>query len=374
MRRAFMLAAAVALAACGGGGGGGTSKVHTYHAAASVGDFLTLTIDHDANTIEYVNITNGDDGTVPFTERSDGGLDVNDPNGDLVQCYEVPGQAVVCKGDSLGPDPTHAEPALLYGVLDEPLTKADLYGVSVGYLQFRTKEGGIEVGHVAFGLTGDATGTGYFPVRQVLPQPTCYGKAEYSDLEMLGTDMVDNPTYHCVDWTEPGHPLDVNHLFGTAGGDFMVDSKNGALFVFRDAASKDFDTANAGTYTRARLQEERELRAGHGESGIPEISTVTVVIDSSGSVTVTDGAETLVDSEALLPFEDSEWQGADKIVDPVHGLFYFRDAGDVPVFVTFFDDAMAFGQFTPEHVGDCTLDPQEPALYTYMYGIAVRAP
>lgn len=381
MRRAFMLAAAAALAACGGGGGGGGgSSTHTYHAAAPVGDFLTLTIDTGAHTIQYHNITNGDYGTVTYTDRSDGGMDVTDPNGDLVLCYELPGKAVVCQGSQLGASPTHAsrEPALLFGVLDTPLVKNDLKGLGgVGYMQFRTKEGGMEVGHFAIDASGNATGNAWFPMNLVLPlqpAPCAYGKTMYNPLSISFNDFTDNATLGCVERTETTPNGDqVSRVFGTPSGDYMVDSPSGALFLWKDALSTAFDPAKAGSYTALVYSKHVSFQSGTETpaAGSPTLATAAVTIGASGTITVTQGGTTVFNSVALHPFAGSPWQGATEVTDPTPGLFYFMDASN-PVFVTFFQNAMAFATFHPDQAmaADCS----GSAEYSYTYGVAVKKP
>ncbi len=381
MRRAFLLAAAAALAACGGGGGGGGSSTHTYHAAAPVGDFLTLTIDTGTHTIQYQNVTNGDHGTVSYADRSDGGMDVTDPNGDLVLCYELPGKAVVCQGSQLGPiSPTHLvkEPSLLFGVLDTPLVRNDLKGLGgVGYMQFRTREGGMEVGHFAIDASGNVAGNAWFPMNLVLPpEPAvcAYGKTEYNALDFSFSAFTDNAALGCVERTESTPNGDqISRVFGTPSGDFMVDSPNGALFLWRDAASTAFDPTKAGSYTALVYSKHVSYASGTETPavGSPTLATAAVTIGASGTITVTQGGTPVFTSVALLPFAGSPWQGADKVIDPAPGLFYFMDAS-TPVFVTFFQNAMAFATFHPDQsmAADCS----GTAEYSYTYGVAVKKP
>ena len=44
----------------------------SYNGAASVGDFLTITLDPAAHTLKYTNLSNQDTGTIPNTVNSDG--------------------------------------------------------------------------------------------------------------------------------------------------------------------------------------------------------------------------------------------------------------------------------------------------------------
>jgi hypothetical protein len=263
----WLLVLGVALAAGCGGGGGSGSKVHSYNGAASVGDMLTITVDQGAHTIAYVNQTNGDAGTVPYSDRADGGLDVTDPNGDLEQCYEVPGVALVCSGTKLGPTGAPKEPALIYGIEQVPFTKADMKSQALGHLNFRTKEGGIEVGHLVFDASGDGLHEAYFPVDQVLPAGW-YGKDLYEhDMSMAAAQMADNAALGTVDWTEPGTGH-VSHIFGTPGGNFIADTPQGAVFTFRDAASAALPASAAGTYTALVYSKSVSYLAGT-ETGTP---------------------------------------------------------------------------------------------------------
>ena len=59
--------------------------VRAYNGTASVGDFLTISIDSTALTITYQNYTNGDTGTVPYTVNGDGTYTISDPNGNLLR-------------------------------------------------------------------------------------------------------------------------------------------------------------------------------------------------------------------------------------------------------------------------------------------------
>jgi uncharacterized lipoprotein YajG len=42
-----------------------TPASRSYHGTASVGDFLSITIDATAQTITYTDVSNGDSGSVP---------------------------------------------------------------------------------------------------------------------------------------------------------------------------------------------------------------------------------------------------------------------------------------------------------------------
>jgi len=69
------LLGAAAFLGCGGGSAGTQSlapaAVRTYQATASVGDFLTISVDPNTSTIDYTNHTNGRTGTVAYTVAAD---------------------------------------------------------------------------------------------------------------------------------------------------------------------------------------------------------------------------------------------------------------------------------------------------------------
>jgi hypothetical protein len=94
MRLCFMLFVIFLVPGCNS-----TSKVastttpapttRTYRGTASVGDFLTVTINPSALTLTYTNHSNGDTGTIPYTVNSDGTYALADPRANLIAAYEV---------------------------------------------------------------------------------------------------------------------------------------------------------------------------------------------------------------------------------------------------------------------------------------------
>ena len=80
------------------------TAVRSYNATASVGDFLTISIDSTAQTITYKNYTNSETGTVPYTVNADGTYTITDPNGNLLSAYEVPGFVMMVEAANAGPN------------------------------------------------------------------------------------------------------------------------------------------------------------------------------------------------------------------------------------------------------------------------------
>jgi len=111
-----LLAAICLLAGCNSTSTLGVSQsaVRAYNGTASVGDFLTISIDANALTITYKNYTNGETGTVPYAVNPDRTYAITDPNGNLLSAYEVPGFVLMVEAAHAGP---HRDtPALITAV------------------------------------------------------------------------------------------------------------------------------------------------------------------------------------------------------------------------------------------------------------------
>lgn len=80
------------------------SAVRAYNGTASVGDFLTISLDSNAHTLTYANHSNGDAGVIPYTVNADGTYTLNDPTGNLSNAYEIPNYALLLQAAKTGPN------------------------------------------------------------------------------------------------------------------------------------------------------------------------------------------------------------------------------------------------------------------------------
>src|SRR5579864_1528378 len=103
-----------------------TAAVRSYNGTASVGDFLTISIDSTADTITYENVTNGEAGIVPYTVNVDGTYTITDPQGNLLAAYELPGFALVVEAANAGPGKN--TPALITAIESAPVSISSLAG------------------------------------------------------------------------------------------------------------------------------------------------------------------------------------------------------------------------------------------------------
>jgi hypothetical protein len=162
MRLRVAIAALLVLTACGGTVSKTSSPaVRAYSGTASVGDFLSISLNPTAQTLSYTNYSNSDTGTVPYTVNADGTYTLNDSKGNLISAYEVPNYALLIEADKAGPN--HDTMALITSVEASPITLSSLEGKRYNYMQFRTTSGGINAGSVAIDVQGNVTTSSYWP-------------------------------------------------------------------------------------------------------------------------------------------------------------------------------------------------------------------
>src|SRR5579862_2356409 len=118
--------------------------VRSYNGTASVGDFLTISIDSTAQTITYNDLSNGEAGTVSYSVNADGTYAISDLQGNVLSAYEVPGFVLLVEAAKAGPNQN--APALITAIESSPASIQNFAGENFNYMQFRTTAGGIEIG------------------------------------------------------------------------------------------------------------------------------------------------------------------------------------------------------------------------------------
>jgi hypothetical protein len=360
---AFPFAALLLLSGCSSSSHVATNAPRSYSATASVGDFLTITLDPAAHTLEYTNISNGDSGTIPYLVNPDGTYTLQDPQGVLVAAYEVPDFGMVVQAAKAGPN--HDMPALITAISKggniSPTTWANQ---NFNYMQFRTAAGGMEVGSANMSPQGDVNVSHYWPYG------ASSGQSAFGGGTFPASAFVPDPSGAFMTMTEGGGPPD--YVFGTAGGMFVVDSNNGAIIGLKKAASKAFDPAVAGTYKAIYYQKSgAQTGIGNVETGAPSLGNATIVIGANAQITVLgDGGTTLV-STTLTPVADTAYlYGPNELTDPCYGLFTFRittpNVRQEDVFVAFMDHTILFASFTG------VLPASQSNPYDYLYGVGLK--
>ena len=335
----------------------------SYHGTASVGDFMNIAVDTVAQTISYTNLSNGDTGTVPYTVNSPGNYTLNDPTGNLVAAYEIPGYAMLIEAQKAGSD--HATPALVTAVAQSPITLSTFENNSYNYMQFRTAAGGFESGSAILDGQGNVAVSSYWPYGG-----TMQNSSPFNNHTMPSAGFSEDSSGTFLHMDDQGGGTD--YVFGTAKGFFIVDTPNGAILGMKKAASKDFDPSFAGTY-HAMFYQKANAQTGQGnvETGTASLGSATIAIDAQGNVTVTDSQGNTAVQTQLTPVADVSYLygSPGQLSDPCYGLFTFRvttQNSQQDVFVTFLDRAVLFASLTTP------LPMQQGSTYEYLYGVGLK--
>ena len=365
--QSFLIFTILALAGCGGSSSTSRSSLTTnsssraYSGTASVGDFLSITLDATAQTITYTNVSNGDSGTVPYTVNSDGTYTLSDPKGNLIAAFEVPNYALLIQAAKTGPN--HDALALVTAVAQAPISLTSMANQNFNYMQFRTAAGGVEVGSVSIDGQDNISNNSYWPYGSVSSQSPFHSGV------FPGSSLSQDPSGNFLKMSDGSGTYD--YVFGTANGIFAVDSPNGAILGLKKATSKAFDPTFAGTYKAIFYQKTGAATgAGNVETGTPSLGNATITVGSAGQVTVTDGSGKTLVQATLTPFADASYlHGVGEVTDPCNGVFTFRvttASSQQDVFVTFMGQAMLFSSFSAD------LPWGSGNTYNYLYGVGLK--
>ena len=337
------------------------SAVRNYNGTASVGDFLTISLDSTAQTITYKNFTNGETGTALYTVNADGTYTIADPQGNLLSAYEVPGFVMMIEAANAGPDRDTA--ALITAVESAPSSINTFAGRDFNYLQFRTAAGGMEMGTITIDAQGNTQHDGYWPFG-------VFSQDLFNGGSFSASAITEDPSGDFFTLSESSGD---DYVFGTQSGFFVVDTGSGTILGLPKAASKNFDPTHAGNYT-AIFYEKADAQTGQGniETGTPSQGKATVTVGASGLMTITDSQNHTLASGTLAPVADKAYiyDGTPNTMsDPCYGMFTFRmSTGGVQqdVFVSFQGNAVIFSSFqTALPIGGY-------APYTYYYGVGLK--
>ena len=338
------------------------AAIRAYNGTASVGDFLALTLDPNNKTIAYKNISNGDTGTVTYAVKNDGTYAINDPSGNLVSAYEVPNYALMIDVKKAGPD--HNTMALVTGVASTPISIADGFTTSFNYLQFRTSQGGLEIGCAGMDSQGNITISTYWPFGAY------YMGVPFQAGTFGGSSIQQDHSGNFLKVVDAAGQ--VSYVFGTANA-FVADRPDGTMLGFNKAVSKNFDPTFTGTYNTSLFQKSgASSNQGDVESGSPSFDHGSLILSSDGKVTITNSHKQVLAEGMLVPVADVPELyngGIFSLGDPCFGLFTFRattPTSQQDVYVGFQGKSVAFASFK-------TAQPQDRSKpYDYFYGVAVQ--
>jgi len=357
----FLFTILLLCSACGPVSTAYSNSPRSYNGSASVGDFLTITLDPSAQTLTYTNLSNQDHGTIPYQVNADGTYTLNDPAGNLIAAYEEPRYALLVQAAKAGPN--HDQLALITAVDRGTISVSTWASHAFNYMQFRTAAGGLEVGSVNLDAQGNVSISGYWPYGSI-SQGNAFNQNGFS-----AADFQPDSSGTFLKMADNNGAFD--YVFGTGNGIFAVDTPNGAVLGLKKAASKDFDSTFAGTYKAIYYQKTGAATGSNNtESGTPSLGNATLLISSSGQLTVEDDQGKILVVATLQPVADTSYLvGTGELQDTCNGLFTFRVATSnfqQDVFVTFMDRAALFSSFK------ANLPWGSGNTYDYLYGVGLK--
>ena len=360
-----LLAVSVVLAGCGSNSQSSQQAVRDYNGSAAVGDFLTISIDSNAHTIAYDNHTNGETGTVPYTVNADGSYAITDPQGNLLSGYEIPGSVLVVRAANAGPNRDSA--TLITAIESAPATVGTFSGKNFNYTQFRHADGSVEFGSVTIDAQGNITSNSWDPGSIMWSGGTLFNGGTFPASSITEDSSGNFFTIHEQDGS-------TDTVFGTQNGLWAVDNANGTILGLPKATTKNFNTADAGTYNAIYFEKANAQMVGRVEQGTPSTGNAAFTVSSSGAVTITDSQNNTIATGTLVPVADASYiydGNPDELSDPCYGLFTFRTLTQSlhqDVFVTFEGNAVIFESFQTA----LPIPQDGTGTYTYYQGVGLK--
>lgn len=328
---------------------------HVYNATASIGDFLVIDVDNSTQTMRYENHTRNQTGTISYTISADGSYQLDDTKHQLLVAYEIAGVALVVET---------SDPAIISAVAQTKLTAADLAGREFNYLQFRTSQGGVQLGHVSVDANTNLTLTSYFPAGPLLTGLSAFGATT-----MPGDILFEDGTLGTIDAdASSGDGTSSTIVFGAADGYFAIDGAGGSIVGWPAAAAADFDPAQAGTYKAISYSKNAGYTAGV-EAGTARAMLVDIEISAGGHLLISgeNGAITDVDLVALE--RANGLYGSEALASPCKGIFVAQTPGSTAeTYVLFMNQAVAYASFQNTSGSGANA----PVQYHYAYGVGLR--
>ena len=382
-----LTAGSTLITAAGSGGFSGsttltvTAPVRNYSGSASVGDFLTISIDPNLGTLTYTNVSNGATGTVSYVVNANGSSTVDDPAGHVLSVSEVPGYGVVMLMNNTGT--TADQLALITSIMQQPITGSEIEGLSFNTLSFRTRGGGVAIESVAIDSNGNLSGVNYLP-RNLLDgsqngiQPTGFGPLPSVNL-VTGTTQP-TPYYLYLPLPEPPASVGKTYIFHAANGMLLIDQEVGSMIGLPKAATPNFNSSWANTYTLTYYQKTNAYGpvTTTPEAGDVSWGVATLTLDGSGNLLLKDSKGNTMASGKLVPVANtpSLYDGVTssgnyttgELSDPCYGMFTFTatvNGQTQQVFAAFAGGTVLLSSFsTPVQ-----LYPGND--YNYFYGVAL---
>ena len=342
--QAMIVLVLLPLAGCGGSSSSGslpntnpastpvTTITHTYNGSASVGDFLTITVDPETLTFSYQDFSSGQSGTaIPYTWNTDSSYAINDPGGNLAWAYELPGYGLVVAANKMGPDRSLA---VITALEAGPATLATFAGTTYNTMNFRSTAGGFQVGSAAITNSGGLASS-YWPFGALSGSAQAAASAT---LPVAGA-VEDSSGTFLTDALGAGANA---YLFGQANGLMILDTPTGSVLGIPQAASSAFNPAYAASYKAVAYQKTgATLSEAQLETGVTAWYPWVVLVGATGELQIANELGTILVTGNLIPVAEAAYlyggAGA-PLGDPCKGMFTCRTTtGGVQqdIFLTF---------------------------------------
>jgi hypothetical protein len=238
-------------------------------------------------------------------------------------------------------------------------------GQSFNYTQFRTSDGGVEVGTVSIDEQANIWHDGYDPAG-VMWTPQVY----FHSGSLPASSVVEDPSgdFFTVNTEDGGHSI----MFGTQNGLWAGDTPNGSMMALPKASSKNFASSSAGTYNAIYFEKPSAQMVNNVEVGASVEGKATITVSSAGVATITDSQNNTLASGTLAAVADTPnlYDGtANTLSDPCYGLFTIHTetgTAQQDVYVSFQGNALIFSSF------GTALPIQNNGIYTYFYGVGLK--
>lgn len=350
--------------------------VRRYSGSASVGDFLSITVDPNQGTLTYNNLSNSQTGTVSWVANS-GGATLSDPSGHVLAVSEVPNFGFVAIVNNAGP--TADQLALVTSVVQQNIQASDFFGAGINAMQFRTRGGGVGISSLSVDNTGSVTNSDYMPFGKLSPNNSGFDSGAPFQLP-IGPPapylLIQNPP--------PPQGSGNSYAFGTPSGMFLNDNEDGSAIGLPKAASKAFNASWAGTYTLSYYE---KSNANGPDGNSPEAGDIswgqdTLNLDNTGHLTLTDAKGNPVVDGTLAAVADTPSlyngvattgpQSPGELGDPCYGVFTFTVTAGTgaaeqsqQIFAAFADGVVLLSGFST----NVSFNPGDS--YSYFYGVGL---
>jgi len=331
-----------------------------FAASASVGDFVTVTIDHLLKTIAYVNVTNGVTGTVTYTINKDGTYDVTDSTGNITNALEIPGYQIMLLMNKAGPSAN--EQALVVGVLSDSTTITASSSGEYNYMKFRTSNGGFLSGALVM-TNGVMINTGFSSLSRAVQPAESRDVAQTgsANVSAHGTVVVTLPAVVSSNHIVPRATAAITTVFASGNGFLTIDDDAGSTICMKQAGGAAFSASSAATYTALFYSKPDVMLSGGTETGAILVGKCSIVVTAAALVTVTNiVTNAVMFSGTVTPFSsDTSIVGSSTgmINNPCNGLFRFTNSTQEFV-ITFFGKSILFG----------SVNSVSSTEYSYFYG------